>query len=85
MDLNPHSSDKESSESDASPLPTRRELARELAMQEKVRAIVTEEEKALLAFFEAPGYKDEMTKKEAFDVLMNRVVAQCVERNEHMA
>ena len=82
MDLNPPTSDEESSSSEAVAEP---ELVVSLAMQEKVHAILTEEEKALLAFFEAPGFKDEMTKKEAFDVLMNRIVARCVERNEHLA
>ena len=45
-----------------------------LAIQEAIRETLTVEEKALLAFFEADGFKNEMTKQEALDVLITRLI-----------
>ena len=47
-----------------------------LAIQEAIRATLTVEDRALLAFFEADGFKLEMTKQEALDVLLPRLMPQ---------
>ena len=45
-----------------------------LAIQEAIRATLTVEDRALLAFFGADGFKLEMTKQEALDVLLPRLI-----------
>ena len=46
-----------------------------LEIQEAIRATLTVEDRALLAFFGADGFKVEMTKQEALGVLLPRLIA----------
>ena len=46
-----------------------------LSVQEIMRGTLTNEERALLAFFDAPGFRNQMTKQEAFQQLQPRFFA----------
>ena len=44
-----------------------------LCVQEAIRETLTTKDKALLAFFEAPGFVNKMTKKKAFEEISDRL------------